>query len=65
MSACSDITVGCNRGSDSGGVLFTILIIVNVTGTVLLESGCSLGSDSGRVDSYILIGVRCVVNLVM
>ena len=59
MSVCSDIMVGCNRGSDSGEFLVIILIIVNVTGTLCLESRCSLGFDSGRVDSdmYILIGV--------
>ena len=37
--------------------LTIILVIVNVTGTLRLESGCSLGPGSGRVASYILIGV--------
>ena len=46
MSVCNDITVGCNRGTDSGGVLVIILIVVNVTGTLRLESGRSLGDNS-------------------
>ena len=49
------ITVGCNRGFDSGKIGRYHLNYCDFCRNIAL--GSNLGTERGRVDSYVLIGV--------